>query len=649
MPATFTIPSVFTAVDRFSGPMKAMGAAVTGFAAKSEVALSRVDRLFRGLMMPVNQFRRALNSIGLYLGIWLFIRAAQVAVGVMMDFEQAQVNISAVTGRTIKQNEALSNQARELAVRYGEAATRVSELQYELIKMGFANKSITPVLEMTPSIVVGARALGADPSELAKMLGADLTAFNIPTSDANKVIDMYAKIADLSALDFSSLQTMLANSRSAWAQTGKPLEELLVLMAVLRNAQLHVATSGTGIKNMTIDNAIANKDLNEQLMRVINSENKIQKAYKMYGRRTFQSVLPLAKALETGNIDQLQKQLAAGSTGYAQRLADIKLDSTRGHLSLLNAAYKELILTIDDGNGGPISTAIKRYSNIVSAMLLITSGSDAANSRLNTMDKTVVASAGSALTWLKVLFQLVKWIIILKVVTMAARAAILVYNVALGIAVALGWRNVFALRAGSVALGTYRVIMTAVTAAQWLFNAAMAANPIGLIITGIAALVGLTTMLVNNYESWGAAAALLFGPLGLLLIHVMSFVNKWDMIKAAFTDGSFISGIKAIGIALYDAILFPMMQLLQIIAKVSGFEWAKTAAAAIQEHRENIGASERLDLQGERSVIERRDSTNNNVRLDVFAPQGSRVTGSDPNINIRPQVGTTHGFGAGGW
>lgn len=649
MPATFTVPSVFTAVDRFSGTMKVMGNAVNAFASKSEVALSRVDRMFRGLMMPINSFRRALNSIGLYLGIWLFIRAAQVAVGVMMDFEQAQVNISAVTGRTIKQNEALANQARELAVRYGEAATRVSELQYELIKMGFANKSITPVLEMTPSIVMGARALGADPSELAKMLGADLTAFNIPTSQADKVIDMYAKIADLSALDFSSMQTMLANSRSAWAQTGKPLEELLVLMAVLRNAQLHVATSGTGIKNMTIDNAIANKNLNDQLMKVIGSENKIKQAYKMYGRRTFQSVLPLAGALESGNIAQLQKQLAEGSAGYAQRLADIKLDSTRGRLSLLNAAYKELILTIDDGNGGPISTAIKRYAEIGSAMLLITSGSDAANSRLRTMDKTVIGSAHSVLTWLKVLYQLVKWLVILKIATIVLRTAIVAYNVAMGVAVVFGWRNVFALRASSVAMATYRTIMIGVTAAQWLLNAAMAANPIGLIIAGIAAMVALTTALVNNYEDWGAAAALMFGPLGLLLNHVMSFVNKWDMIKKSFTDGSFISGIKAIGIALYDAILYPMMQLLQIIARVSGFEWAKTAAAAIQAHRENIGADEREDLQNQRSVVEMRSSVSKNVRLDVFAPQGSRVTGSDESINIKPQLSTTHGFGGGGW
>ena len=645
MPATFTIPSAFTAIDKFSGPISRMGNAVNSFAFKSEAALSRVDRAFRTLMTPMTAFRQMLNSIGLYVGIYVFIRAIRGALDVMMDFEQAQINISAVTGKSISQNQELADQARELAVRYGEAATKVSELQYELIKMGFANKGIKPVLEMTPSIVIGARALGADPSELAKMLGADLTAFNIPTSQANNVIDMYAKIADLSALDFSSIQTMLANSRAAWAQTGRPLEELLVLMAVLRNAQLHVATSGTGIKNMTIDNAVANKDLNEQLMKVISSENKIQKAYKMYGRRTFQSVLPLAEALESGNIKGLQDQLAAGSAGYAQRLAETKLQSTKGHLSLLKAAYEELILTIDDGNGGPLSTAIKRYSQIISAMLLLTSGSDAANGKLKTMDSSIVEIAKSALTWLKVIGNLIKLLIAFRLLLIASRIALFLYNVQLGISTAFLIGNVMALRGNVVALAAYRIAAMAATAQQWIFNAAMAANPIGLIIIGIAAMVGLVYTLAKHWESWGAAVSLAFGPLGLLLNHVMSFFNKWEGIKKSFKDGSFLEGIKSIGLALYDAILYPMMQLLEIIGRVTGFDWATNAAARLQAHRENMGI-EKLDMAGERSVSEKNTTTKNNVRVDINAPLGYNVFGSDPNVNIKPVLSSTHGWHA---
>lgn len=50
-------------------------------------------------------------------------------------------------------------------------------------------------------------------------------------------------------------------------------------------------------------------------------------------------------------------------------------------------------------------------------------------------------------------------------------------------------RNTAAQVASKVAMVATRVAMVAATAAQWLFNAALSANPIGLIIAGIAALV----------------------------------------------------------------------------------------------------------------------------------------------------------------
>lgn len=46
---------------------------------------------------------------------------------------------------------------------------------------------------------------------------------------------------------------------------------------------------------------------------------------------------------------------------------------------------------------------------------------------------------------------------------------------------------------------------TIVTKAQWLWNIAMSANPIGLIIVGVAALIGIITYLVSKVDGWGKA------------------------------------------------------------------------------------------------------------------------------------------------
>ena len=58
-----------------------------------------------------------------------------------------------------------------------------------------------------------------------------------------------------------------------------------------------------------------------------------------------------------------------------------------------------------------------------------------------------------------------------------------------------------AMTAGTTASKAAIVISKAMTAAQWLFNAAMTANPIGLVIAGIAALIAAGVALYKNWDT----------------------------------------------------------------------------------------------------------------------------------------------------
>lgn len=76
-------------------------------------------------------------------------------------------------------------------------------------------------------------------------------------------------------------------------------------------------------------------------------------------------------------------------------------------------------------------------------------------------------------------------------------------------------------------LGKYQVVQKAVTAAQWLWNAAMSANPIGLLIAGVAALgtaiYGLTKYLESSEEATikqnTATDGLIFATEGAKIAH----------------------------------------------------------------------------------------------------------------------------------
>ena len=53
-----------------------------------------------------------------------------------------------------------------------------------------------------------------------------------------------------------------------------------------------------------------------------------------------------------------------------------------------------------------------------------------------------------------------------------------------------------------------------VTVAQWAWNAAMTANPIGIVIVAIAALVAIVAVAIKHYNKWGAALLQFLGPIG---------------------------------------------------------------------------------------------------------------------------------------
>jgi tape measure domain-containing protein len=67
------------------------------------------------------------------------------------------------------------------------------------------------------------------------------------------------------------------------------------------------------------------------------------------------------------------------------------------------------------------------------------------------------------------------------------------------------------------------------TTVQWLLNVAMSANPIGLIIIAIVALIGIIVLLVKNWDKVVAAMKKAFGAISNF------FIKIWDGIKSFFS------------------------------------------------------------------------------------------------------------------
>ena len=81
-----------------------------------------------------------------------------------------------------------------------------------------------------------------------------------------------------------------------------------------------------------------------------------------------------------------------------------------------------------------------------------------------------------------------------------------------------------------------------VTAAQWLWNVAVSANPIGLIVIGVAALIAGIVLLVMNidkvikfFKNWTNVLFLMLGPLGWLILAYRALKEETDELEDART------------------------------------------------------------------------------------------------------------------
>ncbi|PIE50815.1 MAG: hypothetical protein CSA38_01315 [Flavobacteriales bacterium] len=123
------------------------------------------------------------------------------------------------------------------------------------------------------------------------------------------------------------------------------------------------------------------------------------------------------------------------------------------------------------------------------------------------------------------------------------------------------------------------------TATQWAWNAAMSANPIGLVIAAIVALIALVVVAINKFDSWGSSMLLLLGPIGMVVSAVMMVKRHWDSIVNAFKSDGIIGGLKRIGVVLLDVLMHPLQRILGWVAKLTGWDWAKKAQNSLEEFR----------------------------------------------------------------
>ncbi len=100
-------------------------------------------------------------------------------------------------------------------------------------------------------------------------------------------------------------------------------------------------------------------------------------------------------------------------------------------------------------------------------------------------------------------------------------------------------------------------------------------GPVGIVIAILAGIGLAIFTIAKNWDSWGNGITkfhekfkLFFYIASPLLGVFIDIMNRWDMIKQAFTDGGMIAGIKALGGVIMGSLLDPVYMVAEMLNKI---------------------------------------------------------------------------------
>lgn len=172
-------------------------------------------------------------------------------LGLLKDFEQNLAGLSAITGATGSDLEFYADAAKNVG-----ATTQTSALDFvDAIKlMGSAKPELLSnkeaLVATTEAAVVLSEATGMELTDSTQHLGNTLNAFNLPASEAERVINTLAAASQQGAKEVPYLTEAMTKFGGIAASAGIGVEESVAAVEILGKKIPEASTAGNNMKNI---------------------------------------------------------------------------------------------------------------------------------------------------------------------------------------------------------------------------------------------------------------------------------------------------------------------------------------------------------------------------------------------------------------
>lgn len=551
------VPSIFTAVDKFSKPVQKMERSGVSFAEKMEAKLSKADRVVNKLTPSFGALgNQVLGFIGIAGGIALADKMAEI----QQRTEAARRTIQQFTGDTGVGLDTATAKVAALVNQFDQDFNEVVVAGNSLSKqMGISFE--TAIDKISQGFIVGADNSG-ELLAIIKEYPVFMREAGLSADAFFNVINQQVKQGIYSDKGIDAIKEANIRLREAPKATIDALEGIGLSSSKLLK----------GLKDGSLTTFDVMQKVSERLSKLPANSQAVGTAIAdIFGGPGEDAGLKFLNTIQF--IDKKTGDLSSSFGAVEKSQAKLLAANTR-----LELAYNKLFGGTNEG----IMNLKAGFMEFVAEGLLQIA--PAVNNIINVSSKWLRENGSMLFNVIKVILIYITVLKAVKVAIALVRGATLAWNTVVGINTVLQGKSLFALRANTVAMNAAAVTTRVISGAQkaWIavntiltgsiraVTAAMLANPIGLIVAGIIAVIFAVRAMIKNWEKWGRIVALLSGPLGFIIFVVKTIADNWDKVVSAFKDGGIIGAIKAIGKILMKAVFETFMQLEEIIMKVWG-------------------------------------------------------------------------------
>lgn len=318
---------------------------------------------------------------------------------------------------------------------------------------------------------------GTDVNGAIDSVQKTLSAFGLEADDAGDVLDTLNKVGQDTGISMDTLSGLLMENASSFSQMGLDVHQAAAFLGDIEKSGVSTSVAMTSLSKASQYAAEEGKPLTQVLeetsdkMKNAKTDSEgLQVAYDVFGKKAGAKIY---EACKTGSLsfDDLSKAMQnnAGSI-------DKTYEATQDGVDKMKLIFQNFKTQVGE-------SLASTFDSLAPTMESIMNGVDW---------EGIGEKVGTFLTTLAEGF---KWVIDNKDSIIAALT---------GAAVAVGTYVAYTTAVKVMKEGwmSLEIVQKAVAAAQWLLNAAMSANPIGLVIAAVAGLVAGFVVLWNKSDAF---------------------------------------------------------------------------------------------------------------------------------------------------